>query len=162
MHLRTGMTTLLKVCGVIHNNIFGTVLHWMATEWIPLLQYEPCLSALFAWTMILPDQIVGAIYQTSKFRKSYKHTPHNDRFWGKSAVMLFVIFIQLMKLCGAIHKSDHPFTFALRRIGHLLSQQLSDCAATSCVNRLLYNTLTPTEYWLDYKFYFEFQYLIFL
>ena len=30
----------------------------------------------------------------------------------ESAVMLFDIFIQLLKLCGAIRKFDHPFTFA--------------------------------------------------
>ncbi len=35
---------------------------------------------------------------------------------GESAVILFVIFSQLLKLYGAIRKSDHPFTYVLRRI----------------------------------------------
>ena len=32
---------------------------------------------------------------------------------GESAIMLFVVFLQLLKLCGAIHNFGHPFTFVL-------------------------------------------------
>ena len=39
---------------------------------------------------------------------------------GESAVMLFVVFIQLLKLCGAIHNLDHVFAFVLRRMENLL------------------------------------------
>ena len=80
----------------------------------------------------------------------------------ESAIMLFVVFLQLLKLCGAIHNYDHQTGFTLRRIDRSLFQQLSDCAADVWVNTIFYNTLTPTEYCLDYKFYFESQYLIFL
>ena len=64
---------------------------------------------------------------------------------GESAVMLFVNFIQLLKLCSEIPEFDysglwspflgfHSFQFfnqhlILRRIDLSLFQQLSDCAA---------------------------------
>ena len=64
---------------------------------------------------------------------------------GESAVISFGIVTQLLKHCGAIRIFDYRFTLVLRRIGHLLSHRFSDCAAEYKVNRLFYNTLTPTE-----------------
>ena len=64
----------------------------------------------------------------------------------ESAVMVFVVFSQLLKLCGAIHNFDHRSTFSLRRIGLSLFQQQSDCAAGGLVNYFFYNTITPTVY----------------
>jgi hypothetical protein len=40
---------------------------------------------------------------------------------GVSAEKLFGIFMQLLKLCGAIRNFNHPFACALRRIDHPLS-----------------------------------------
>ena len=64
----------------------------------------------------------------------------------ESSVMLFVIFLQLLKLCTAIRKFVHRSIFALRQINLSLSQQLSDCADGACVICLFYNTITPTVY----------------
>ena len=82
---------------------------------------------------------------------------------GESAVILFGIFIQLLKPCGAIHNLAysgfrtpitvfpyvqlfvHPLPFVLRRIDRPLYQLLSDCASGWWVNRLFYNHFTPSE-----------------
>ena len=92
---------------------------------------------------------------------------------GESGVILFGFFMQLLKLCGAINNFDYsglrfPYTpffdhqpaFALRRIEHSLSQQLSDCAAGWWVICLFYNSITPTVYWLVLKVFMDFQSLI--
>ena len=77
----------------------------------------------------------------------------------ESAVILLVFFIQLVKLCGAIHYFDfsglrfpfsllfdHQSTFVLRRMDRSLTQEPSDCAAGLWVIYLFYNTITPTVY----------------
>jgi hypothetical protein len=65
---------------------------------------------------------------------------------GESTVTLFVIFIKLLELCGAIQNFDHHFAFVLRRIERSRLKQLPDCAVGYWVNLLFYNTLTLTEY----------------
>ncbi|MEI6141167.1 MAG: hypothetical protein WCP85_18000 [Mariniphaga sp.] len=76
MHFRTGMANLLKVCGVIYNNVFGTVLLSLGLlcRAGDHLSNSDC-AALRAMTG--PE--------------------------GESAVMLFVVFLLLLKYCDAIH-----------------------------------------------------------
>ena len=80
MHLRTGKTTLLKVCGEIKKNVFGTVLHWMVL-------------------LCRADN-----YPSNKDCAALRAmTGHKE----ESAVMLFVIFTQLLKLCGVIQNFEN-------------------------------------------------------
>ena len=83
------MTTLLKVCGAIQNIVFGRVLLSLRL----LCRADDCVSNLDC-------EALRAM------------TGHG----GESATMLFGTIMQLLKLCGAIHKFDHRSTFALRRI----------------------------------------------
>ena len=64
----------------------------------------------------------------------------------ESTVTLFVIFMQLLEVCGAIQNFDHHFAFVLLRIERSRLKQLPDCAVGYWVNLLFYNTLTLTEY----------------
>ena len=88
---RTGMTTLLKVCGAIQNNVFGTVLLRMGL----LCRADDCVSNLDCAAlraMTVPKCV--------------------------SADALFGIIMQLFKLCGAIRNSVHRSIFALRNTYH--------------------------------------------
>ena len=120
MHFRTGIVTLIKVCDAILNNVFGTVLLMMGLLWSAgdYLSNLDC-AALRAMTSLE----------------------------GESAVIMFVIFMQLLKPCGAIRNFAcsgfrspisvfpcvqffvHPLPFVLRRIDRPLYQLLSDCAS---------------------------------
>ena len=79
---RTGMTTLLKVCGAIQNNVFGTVLLIM--------------GLLFRWigTRVRADNHLSNL-DCAALRAMTGHE-------GESAVRLFGIITQLLKPCGAI------------------------------------------------------------
>ena len=79
MHLRTGIATLLIVCGAIYNNVFGTVLLSLGL----LCRADNYLSNL----------------DCAALRAMTGHE-------GESAVMLFVVFPKLLKLCGVIHNFD--------------------------------------------------------
>ena len=69
------MTTLLKVCGAIQNNVFGTVLLSLGL----LCRADDYVSNLDCAAL---RAMTGSE--------------------GESSVKLFGIFIQLLKLCGAI------------------------------------------------------------
>ena len=83
------MATLIKVSGEIQNNVFGTVLlsmgllfRWIGTRSVLRIGFKKVSSAALR-AMTVPE-IEGA-------------------------AMLFVIFLQLLKLCGAIHKFRRSF-----------------------------------------------------
>ena len=96
------MTTLLKVCGEIKKNVFGTVLHWMVL-------------------LCRADN-----YPSNKDCAALRAMTGSE---GESAVMLFLFFSNFLKFCGAIHNFYPPSSVDLRRKEHSLFLQLSDCAA---------------------------------
>ncbi len=110
------MANLLKVCGANQNNVFRIVLL--------------SLGLLFRW---IPENrgrqeqvVVQKILLQILFCSALRAMTGPE---VESAVILFGIFIQPLKLCGALHNFDHQPAFTLRRIDRSRFQHLSDCAA---------------------------------
>ena len=110
--LRTGMKNLMKVGDAIQNNVFGTVLL--------------SLGLLFRWigTSRRADN-----YLSNLDCEALRAMTGSE---GESAVMLFGIFMQILKFCGAlIVHSPNNFLIA---------------PLVVWVIYLFYNTITPTVY----------------